>query len=81
MVEVVDPKTEHKRKLTYAEQQEFKQLENEIAQLEAEKTALEEAFASGNLTSDELQAKAARMNELLPLLDQKEMRWLELSEV
>jgi ATP-binding cassette subfamily F protein uup len=81
VVEVVAPKTEHKRKLTYAEQQEFKQLENEIAQLEAEKTALEEAFASGNLTSDELQAKAARMNELLPLLDQKEMRWLELSEV
>lgn len=81
VVEVVAPKTEHKRKLTYAEQQEFKQLENEIAQLEAEKTALEEAFAGGNLTSDELQAKAARMNELLPLLDQKEMRWLELSEV
>ena len=81
VVEVVAPKTEHKRKLTYAEQQEFKQLENEIAQLEAEKSALEEAFASGNLTSDELQAKAARMNELLPLLDQKEMRWLELSEV
>ena len=81
VVEVVAPKTEHKRKLTYAEQQEFKQLENEIAQLEAEKTALEEAFASGNLTSDELQAKAARMNELLPLLDQKEMRWLELSEL
>lgn len=81
VVEVVAPKTEHKRKLTYAEQQEFKQLENEIAQLETEKTALEEAFASGNLTSDELQAKAARMNELLPLLDQKEMRWLELSEV
>lgn len=81
VVEVVAPKTEHKRKLTYAEQQEFKQLENEIAQLEAEKIALEEAFASGNLTSDELQAKAARMNELLPLLDQKEMRWLELSEL
>ena len=81
VVEVVAPKTEHKRKLTYAEQQEFKQLENEIAQLETEKTALEEAFASGNLTSDELQAKAARMNELLPLLDQKEMRWLELSEL
>ena len=81
VVEVVAPKTEHKRKLTYAEQQEFKQLEKDIAALEAEKAALEEAFASGNLSAEQLQVKAARMNELLPLLDEKEMRWLELSEV
>ncbi|MED9995544.1 MAG: ABC-F family ATP-binding cassette domain-containing protein [Paludibacteraceae bacterium] len=79
--QVVAPKTDKKRKLTYAEQQEFKQLEKDIAALEAEKAALEEAFASGNLSAEQLQVKAARMNELLPLLDEKEMRWLELSEV
>lgn len=79
--QVVLPKTEHKRKLTYGEQQELKQLEKDIAALEAEKAALEEAFAGGHLSSDELQSKAQRMNELLPILDEKEMRWLELSEV
>ena len=81
VAQVVAPKTEHKRKLTYAEQQELKQLEKDIAALEAEKTLLEEAFASGTLSSDQLQTKAQRINELLPLLDEKEMRWLELSEV
>lgn len=75
------PKNEHQRKLTYSEQQEFKQLEKDIAALEAEKAALEADFASGNLSADALQTKAERMNELLPLLDEKEMRWLELSEV
>ena len=74
-------KNERKRKLTYGEQQELKKLETEIATLEAEKAALEADFASGNLSSEALQQKAARMNELLPLLDEKEMRWLELSEI
>ena len=81
VAEVAVPKTEHKRKLTYGEQQELKQLEKDIAMLEAEKAALEADFASGNLSSEELQTKAQRMNELLPLLDEKEMRWLELSEL
>ena len=81
VAEVAVPKTEHKRKLTYGEQQELKQLEKDIAMLEVEKAALEADFASGNLSSEELQTKAQRMNELLPLLDEKEMRWLELSEV
>lgn len=81
VVEAPATKTEHKRKLTYGEQQELKQLEKDIALLEEEKAALEADFASGNLSSDELQAKAQRMNELLPMLDEKEMRWLELSEV
>ena len=52
-----------------------------MALLEAEKQQLEAEFASGNLSSEALQAKAQRMNELLPLLDEKEMRWLELSEI
>ena len=77
----VASKKERTRKLTYAEQQELKQLEIDLASLEAEKQQLEAAFASGNLSSDDLQAKAQRMNELLPLLDEKEMRWLELSEI
>jgi ATP-binding cassette subfamily F protein uup len=81
VAEVQAPKNEHKRKLTYAEQQELKQLEADLAALEAEKQQLEAEFASGNLSSEALQAKAQRMNELLPLLDEKEMRWLELSEI
>jgi ATP-binding cassette subfamily F protein uup len=81
VAEVQAPKNEHKRKLTYAEQQELKQLEADLALLEAEKQQLEAEFASGNLSSEALQAKAQRMNELLPLLDEKEMRWLELSEI
>ena len=81
VVESVVVKNEHKRKLTYAEQQEFKQIEAEIAALEAEKSALESDFAAGNLSADQVQQKAQRLQQLLPLLDEKEMRWLELSEI
>lgn len=81
VVESVLVKNEHKRKLTYAEQQEFKQIEAEIAALEAEKSALESDFAAGNLSADQVQQKAQRLQQLLPLLDEKEMRWLELSEI
>ncbi|MBP5318346.1 MAG: ABC-F family ATP-binding cassette domain-containing protein, partial [Paludibacteraceae bacterium] len=75
------PRRERARRLTYAEQKEMAALEQEIEALEAEKKALEEDFASGALGHEDLMAKSARISELLPLLDEKSTRWLELSEI
>ncbi|MBO4369984.1 MAG: ABC-F family ATP-binding cassette domain-containing protein [Paludibacteraceae bacterium] len=72
---------ERARRLTYAEQKELAALEQEIEALEAEKKTIEEAFASGTLSGDDLMAKSARIAELIPLLDEKSTRWLELSEI
>ncbi|MBQ2786355.1 MAG: ABC-F family ATP-binding cassette domain-containing protein [Bacteroidaceae bacterium] len=69
-----------KRKLTFKEQREFEALETEIAALETEKAQLEEAMSSGTLDNEQLMAQAARIGEVISLLDEKTMRWLELSE-
>jgi len=70
-----------KRKLTFKEKQEFESLEKEIPQLEKEKAELENLLASGNLTSDEIITTSQRHGELNDLIDEKTMRWLELSEI
>lgn len=67
-------------KMSFKEKQEFAALEAELPQLEAEKNAIEQAMSSGTLSAAELQEKGRRMQELIDLLDEKEMRWLELSE-
>lgn len=72
--------TERKRKLSYKEQREMESLEIEIEQLTAEKEALTSAFSDATAT-DDIAAKAARYAEVNALLDEKEMRWLELSEI
>lgn len=69
------------RKLTYKEKIEFEQLETEIAELEKEKASIEEAMNAGNLSPEELVEQSNRHGELQNLLDEKEMRWLELSEL
>ena len=69
-----------KRKLTFKEKQELAQLENDIAQLEAEKAQIEQALCSGALSVDELTQKSKRFPLLQEELDEKTMRWLELSE-
>ena len=51
-----------------------------MPQLQKEKTLLEEKMNTGTLPYDELQKAAARVSEIINLLDEKEMRWLELSE-
>jgi ATP-binding cassette subfamily F protein uup len=66
-------------KMSFKEKQEFEALSVEIEQLTAEKKALDDLFNSGE-TIDDVAAKSARYNELQELLDEKEMRWLELSE-
>lgn len=66
-------------KMTFKEKKEFETLEKEIQSLNEEKSALEALFASGGDGAD-IAAKASRFSEISLLLDEKEMRWLELSE-
>lgn len=70
-----------KRRMSFKERREFEQLEQEIAGLEAEKKAIEEALCSGTLSVDELTEKSRRLPQLTDLIDEKTMRWLELSEM
>ena len=69
------------KKKTFKERQEFAQVEKDIAALEAEKAAIEEALCTGLLAADELTAKSIRLSALNEELDEKTMRWLELSEI
>ena len=73
-------RTEEKRKLTFKEKREYEALETEIFQLEEEKAAIEEAMSSGTLSTADLLEKSARIQQVLELIDEKTMRWLELSE-
>ena len=70
-----------KRKMSYKEKREFEQLEKEIAALEEEQRQIEEALCSGTLSIDELTEKSKRLPQLKDELDEKSMRWLELSEI
>ncbi len=74
------PVQTEKTKLTYREQQEYERLEVEIEELEAEKDTLSEQLSSGTLSTEELLASSNRVAELIELIDEKTMRWLELSE-
>ncbi len=70
-----------KRKLSFKEKQEFEALEREIPGLEEEKAKIEEAMSSGALSNDEIVKASERFSVLLELIDEKTMRWLELSEI
>ena len=70
-----------KRKMSFKEKREFEQLEKEIAELETEKLQIEELLCSGTLSVDELTEKSKRLPEVNDLIDEKTMRWLELSEI
>jgi len=70
-----------KRKLTYKEKREFETLQKEIAALDKEKTAVTEKLNNGSAPFDELQQLSLRIGEISNLLDAKELRWLELSEI
>ncbi|MDL2251386.1 ABC-F family ATP-binding cassette domain-containing protein [Odoribacter sp. OttesenSCG-928-J03] len=75
------PNPEKKKKLSFKEQQEFLQLEKDLEQLSGEKKEVEAALNDGNLSTEELIRKSERIAELIDLIDEKEMRWLELSEI
>ncbi len=72
---------EQRRKKTYKEKCEFERLEKEIAALEEEQKTIEEALCSGTLSIDELTEKSKRLPLVKDKLEEKEMRWLELSEI
>ena len=72
---------EKKRRLSFKEKQELQQLEQDIARLEEEKKTIEQALCSGTLSVDELTVKSKRLPQLSDELDEKSMRWLELSEI
>ena len=73
-------RTETKRKLTFKERKEYEGLEEEIMMLEEEKASIEEAMSSGTLDNDTLLKHSMRIQEVIELIDEKSMRWLELSE-
>ena len=72
---------ERKRKMTYKEQKEFEQLEKDLETLAAEKAELEEKIGSGSLPYEELQKASERIGAIIEETDEKELRWLELSEI
>ncbi len=69
-----------KRKLSFREQRELEQLEKEMPALELERETLTAAMNSGSMSYEELETAANRIKEIGELLDEKEMKWLELSE-
>lgn len=69
-----------KKKLSYKEKTEYESLEPEIEALETEKSALEQEIASGQLGFEELNSKSARVAELMELIEEKTLRWMELGE-
>lgn len=89
-VEDVKPKEEsprvtnevkvEKRKLSFNEKREFEQIEMEMPKLEEEKKSLENKMSEPNLSFDDLQNASNRIGEIISLLEEKELRWLELSE-
>jgi len=74
-------KAKAKQRLTFAQKKEFELLTSEIEVLEKEKMELVQLMDSGMLDAKQLQEKSERYGQLLHLLSEKEMRWLELSEL
>ncbi|HLX91875.1 MAG TPA: ABC-F family ATP-binding cassette domain-containing protein [Puia sp.] len=75
-----DGTAEQKKRRSYKEQREFEQLEKEISDLGREKIGIAEKLALSTLPYEELDLLSTRIGEISRLLDEKEMRWLELSE-
>lgn len=75
------PSANEKKRLSFKQKREFETLEKEIANLAKEKEMITEKLNSGNTPFEELQQLSGRIGEVTRLLDEKELRWLELSEV
>lgn len=73
-------RNDQRRKMTYKEKMEFEQLSKDIEQLEAEQKQIEDALCSGTLTVEQITELSRRLPEVKEALDEKGMRWLELSE-
>lgn len=70
-----------KRRLTWKEQRELESLESELASLNEEKDAIEQKLSGGTAAYEEIQKISLRFEEVKSLIDEKEMRWLELSDI
>ena len=75
-----NPQQPKRKKLSYKEQRELEQLERDLEALGMEKAELEEKLSGGELQGEELQKASVRIGEVLELLDEKELRWLELND-
>lgn len=78
--QAVQQKPKEKKKLSYNEKREFEQLEKELPALEKEKAEITEKMTTPDLPYEELEAMGKRLQEITEALEEKEMRWLELSE-
>ena len=72
---------EEKKKLSFKEKREFEELDVLIPKLESEKYQIEAELSSGSLSTEELLAKSNRISDLIEEIDEKTMRWMELSEL
>ncbi|MFC5195443.1 ABC-F family ATP-binding cassette domain-containing protein [Bizionia hallyeonensis] len=72
-------KKDNNIKLTYNEQKEYKNLESKISRLEHDKQAMEKEFLNPDLTPDEINTLSEKLQKILDEIDEKEMRWFELS--
>ena len=76
-----DDNRQKSKRLTFNERKEFESLSVEIESLESEKKTLEDELSSGQISDyEQVAEKSKRISEIIGLLDEKEMRWLELSE-
>lgn len=71
---------EKRKGLTFKEKKEFEELSNEIESLESEKKSIENELSQGLLDNEELMSKSKRHGEIMKILDERELKWLELSE-
>ena len=74
-------RNDSRRRMSYKEKREFEQLEKDIASLEQQQHEIEEALCSGTLSVEELTEKSRLLPKLKEEMDEKSMRWLELSEI
>jgi ATP-binding cassette subfamily F protein uup len=72
---------EKKRKMSFKEKHEFEQIEKDLPLLEKEKEVLSAALSTGNLTNEELMQRGERLGKVVADIDDKTLRWLELSEM
>ena len=70
-----------KRKVSYNEKREYVELEKEIEKLESEKKELEESLLSPELEVDKIIENSKRLSDLVKLIDEKSLRWMELDEL
>ena len=74
------PKSDYSKRLSFKEQREFDELEKQIPLLEEKKKEIEEFLNSGTNNHQELLEKSEEISKIIAELDEKELRWLELSE-